>query len=187
MEEALRELETLLTPREGNHKQDGREQVGFARAEERHVVPRRTTVGRRARAEIGPCQPRTEGQDPGTRSGGGCVSPERHPLHVSPEHFPQLKHPLPEIPIPIPHFSSPKSHPHRFNLCSQSRVVGPSPKRDHQGPPICHDVAISGRREPLATAAHSPEKGVPFPPPGLPKLEKHWVPSRSSQLSCQGE
>lgn len=98
-------------------------------------------------------------------------SPERHPLHVALQSFPQIKHPLPEIPIPIPHFSSPKSHP-RFpiSLLQRATLAGstsaargafqvPSPERHPQGSLTCHAVAISVEREPLATAAHGPEKG----------------------------
>lgn len=126
--------QALLRQTEGNHKQDGQEHAGLARAGQRHVV---TRVRQRTRD----MPPQEEGLGQGSalcraelEAGilecdlGG--SPEYAPLHVVLKHFPQLfsSPKLPsQFPVSLLHYC-------RLSLCSQRGIWSPSPKPELQRP-----------------------------------------------------
>lgn len=119
---------------EGNHKQDGQEHAGLARARERHVITR-----------VGQGTPDMPPQEEGLGQGSALSrpelkagtlecdrggSPEHSPLHVALKHFPQL-FPSPKLPSQFP---ISLLHYRRLSLCSQRSIQSPSPKPNPQGP-----------------------------------------------------
>lgn len=176
--------------REGNRKQDGRDQAGFAKAEERHIVPR---AGQGARdmppREEGPgqgsahCSPGLKARTPVCNLGGiPCKSSVARGSKAFPAaQTPPLQNSHPDSPFLFSEEPLSQAQPLQPEVRFRSLCRARPP-----GTPTHHTVAISGGRDPFVFTAHSPEMEVPFPPSGLPKLEKHWVLSRPSSLSCWG-